>query len=790
MERVSWQPLALLLLAAAAAVASGTEVGYDGRSMVIDGERRLLISGSIHYPRSTPEMWPDLIRKAKEGGLDAIETYVFWNGHEPRRRQYNFEGSYDIVRFFKEVQDAGMYAILRIGPYICGEWNYGGLPAWLRDISGMQFRMHNNPFEQEMETFTTLIVDKLKEAKMFAGQGGPIILSQIENEYGNVMDKLNNDESASEYIHWCAAMANKQNVGVPWIMCQQDQDVPPNVINTCNGFYCHDWFPKRTDIPKIWTENWTGWFKAWDKPDFHRSAEDIAFSVAMFFQTRGSLQNYYMYHGGTNFGRTSGGPYITTSYDYDAPLDEYGKIRQPKYGHLKDLHNVLKSMEKILLHGDYKDTTMGNTNVMVTKYTLDNSSACFISNKFDDKEVNVTLDDGATHVVPAWSVSILPDCKTVAYNSAKIKTQTSVMVKRPGVETVTDGLAWSWMPENLHPFMTDEKGNFRKNELLEQIATSGDQSDYLWYRTSLEHKGESNYKLHVNTTGHELYAFVNGKLVGRHYAPNGGFVFQMETPVKLHSGKNYISLLSATIGLKNYGALFEMMPAGIVGGPVKLVDTVTNTTAYDLSNSSWSYKAGLAGEYRETHLDKAKDRSQWRGGTIPVHRPFTWYKATFEAPTGEEPVVADLLGLGKGVVWVNGNNLGRYWPSYVAADMDGCRRCDYRGTFMADGDGQKCLTGCNEPSQRFYHVPRSFLKAGEPNTMVLFEEAGGDPTRASASRAASAARTRAASASPRQRWRRSRAACVGKESCTVRHTEDFRAGSGCDSGVLTVQATC
>uniref|UniRef100_A0A8R7JUW6 Beta-galactosidase n=1 Tax=Triticum urartu TaxID=4572 RepID=A0A8R7JUW6_TRIUA len=828
MERAPLLPLLLLLLAAAALGVSGTEVAYNDRALVIDGERRIVISGSIHYPRSTPEMWPDLIRKAKEGGLDAIETYVFWNGHEPRRREYNFEGSYDIVRFFKEIQDAGMYAILRIGPYICGEWNYGGLPAWLREISGMQFRMHNHPFEREMETFTTLIVDKLKEAKMFAGQGGPIILSQIENEYGNIMGKLNNNESASEYIHWCAAMANKQNVGVPWIMCQQDDDVPPNVINTCNGFYCHDWFPKRTDIPKMWTENWTGWFKAWDKPDFHRSAEDVAFSVAMFFQKRGSLQNYYMYHGGTNFGRTSGGPYITTSYDYDAPLDEYGNIRQPKYGHLKDLHNVLKSMEKILLHGDYKDTNMSSTNVTMTKYTLGNSSACFISNKFDDREVNVTLDTGATHVVPAWSVSILPDCKTVAYNSAKIKTQTSVMVKRPEVETVREGLAWSWMPENLQPFMTDEKGNFRKNELLEQIATSGDQSDYLWYRTSFEHKGEASYKLHVNTTGHELYAFVNGKLVGKQHSPNGGFVFQMETPVKLHAGKNYISLLSATIGLKNYGALFEMMPAGIVGGPVKLVDTVTNTTAYDLSNSSWSYKAGLAGEYRETHLDKADDRSQWSGGlngTIPVHRPFTWYKATFEAPAGEEPVVANLLGLGKGVVWVNGNNLGRYWPSYVAADMGGCKQCDYRGTFKAEGDGLKCLTGCNEPSQRFYHVPRSFLKAGEPNTMVLFEEAGGDPTRVNFHTVAvGAACAEAAEVGDQVALACSHgrtissvdvaslgvargkcgayeggceskaalaaftAACLGKESCAVRHTEEFRAG--CDSGVLTVQATC
>uniref|UniRef100_M8AKA7 Beta-galactosidase n=1 Tax=Aegilops tauschii TaxID=37682 RepID=M8AKA7_AEGTA len=812
MERAPLLPL-LLLAAVALAAVSGTEVAYNDRALVIDGERRIVISGSIHYPRSTPEMWPDLIRKAKEGGLDAIETYVFWNGHEPRRREYNFEGSYDIVRFFKEIQDAGMYAILRIGPYICGEWNYGGLPCrhGCARSPACSSGCTTTP-SREMETFTTLIVDKLKEAKMFAGQGGPIILSQIENEYGNIMGKLNNNESASEYIHWCAAMANKQNVGVPWIMCQQDDDVPSNVINTCNGFYCHDWFPKRADIPKIWTENWTGWFKAWDKPDFHRSAEDIAFSVAMFFQKRGSLQNYYMYHGGTNFGRTSGGPYITTSYDYDAPLDEYGNIRQPKYGHLKDLHNVLKSMEKILLHGDYKDTNMSSTNVTMTKYTLDNSSACFISNKFDDKEVNVTLDTGATHVVPAWSVSILPDCKTVAYNSAKIKTQTSVMVKRPEVETVRESLAWSWMPVNLQPFMTDEKGNFRKNELLEQIATSGDQSDYLWYRTSFEHKEEATYKLHVNTTGHELYAFVNGKLVGKQHSPNGGFVFQMETPVKLHSGKNYISLLSATIGLKNYGALFEMMPAGIVGGPVKLVDTVTNTTAYDLSNSSWSYKAGLAGEDRETHLDKADDRSQWSGGlngTIP------------------EPVVADLLGARQGVVWVNGNNLGRYWPSYVAADMGGCKQCDYRGTFKAEGDGLKCLTGCNEPSQRFYHVPRSFLKAGEPNTMVLFEEAGGDPTRvnlhtvAVGAACAEAAEVgdqvalacshgRTISSVDVARTGRARgkcgaaeagceskaalsaftAACVGKESCTVRHTEDFRAGSGCDSGVLTVQATC
>ncbi|CAL4963327.1 unnamed protein product [Urochloa decumbens] len=818
-------PLLVVLAAAAAAITAcgATTVAYNDRAVVIDGQRRIILSGSIHYPRSTPQMWPDLIRKAKEGGLNTIETYVFWNGHEPRRGQYNFEGNYDIVRFFKEIQNAGMYAILRIGPYICGEWNYGGLPAWLRDIPGMQFRLHNEPFEREMETFTTLIVNKMKDAKMFAGQGGPIILAQIENEYGNIMGKLNNNQSASQYIHWCADMANKQKVGVPWIMCQQDDDVPDNVINTCNGFYCHDWFPNRTGIPKIWTENWTGWFKAWDKPDFHRSAEDIAFAVAMFFQKRGSVQNYYMYHGGTNFGRTSGGPYITTSYDYDAPLDEYGNIRQPKYGHLKELHSLLKSMEKVLVHGEYNDTSYGK-NVTVTKYTYGGSSVCFINNQFDDRDVNVTL--GGTHLVPAWSVSILPDCKTVAYNTAKIKTQTSVMVKKENtVEKEPEALKWSWMPENLRPFMTDDRGSFRQKQLLEQIATSTDQSDYLWYRTSLEHKGEGSYNLYVNTTGHEIYAFVNGELVGQNHSANGEFVFQLETPVKLNSGKNYISLLSGTVGLKNYGPLFELMPAGIAGGPVKLVGT--NGTAIDLTNSSWSYKSGLAGEHRQIHLDKVGYKWQSHNSSIPVNRPFTWYKTTFAAPAGQEAVVVDLLGLNKGTAWVNGNSLGRYWPSYTAAEMDGCHVCDYRGKFKAEGDGIRCLTGCGEPSQRYYHVPRAFLRAGEPNTLVLFEEAGGDPTRAafhtvgvgpvcvagaeagddvtlscgghgrvvtsvdvaSFGVARGSCGAFEGGCESKAALKAFTAACVGKESCTVKHTAAF-AGAGCESGKLTVQVTC
>eukprot|EP01018_Ginkgo_biloba_P021967 Gb_32359 [translate_table: standard] len=127
--------------------ASAATVTYDHRALIIDGQRRVLISGSIHYPRSTPEMWPDLIQKSKDGGLDVIETYVFWDMHEPIQGQYYFEGRFDLVKFVKTVQQAGLFVHLRIGPYACAEWNYGGFPVWLHFIPGIKFRTDNGPFK-------------------------------------------------------------------------------------------------------------------------------------------------------------------------------------------------------------------------------------------------------------------------------------------------------------------------------------------------------------------------------------------------------------------------------------------------------------------------------------------------------------------------------------------------------------------------------------------------------------------------------------------------------------------
>ncbi|KAG4167255.1 hypothetical protein ERO13_A13G184350v2 [Gossypium hirsutum] len=620
-------------------------------------------------------MWPDLIRKAKEGGLDAVETYMFWNAHEPARRQYDFSGNHDIIRFLKTIQDQSLYAILRIGPYTCVEWNYGGFPVWLHNMPGVSLRTKNDVFMNEMKNFTTLIVDMVKKEKLFASQGGNIILAQIENEYGNVMDPYGDD--GKSYINWCAQMADSLDIGVSWIMCQQTA-APKPILETFNGWYCDEYKPKDPNTPKMWTENWTGWFKSWGGADPLRTPEDLAYSVARFFQKGGTLQNYYMYHGGTNFGRTSGGPYITTTYDYNAPLDEYGNLNQPKWGHLKQLHDILHSIEYSLTNGDVTNEKLSNL-VMAIIYQTKEKSSCFLSNT-------------NTKRCESWSISILPDCREEAYNTAKVSTQTSLMIKKLNkVEGEPSSLKWTWRPE----------GDVSLNKIVDQKDMANDASDYLWYMTSIDVAKDDpmlngTVTLRVNDTGSQWSKYGNNNVT---------YVF--ERNINLSLGKNLISLLSVTVGFKNYGPMFDLVGAGITS-PIELV--LNKNIVKDLSSNKWTYKVGLNGiSNKFFDIDCAsKSSSKWVSDPIPIYRNFTWYKTTFKAPLENKPVVVDLLGLGKGMAWMNGHSLGRYWPSYIA-DKQLCKTetCDYRGRYS----NSKCVSKCD----------------GE-NTLVLFEEFGGNPS--------------------------------------------------------------
>ncbi|ERN14823.1 beta-galactosidase 8 isoform X1 [Amborella trichopoda] len=696
---------------------SAITVTYDDRALVIDGQRRLLFSGSIHYPRTTPEVWPEIIQKSKDGGLDVIETYVFWNYHEPERRQYNFEGRFDLVKFVKTVQDAGLYVHLRIGPYVCAEWNYGGFPIWLHFIDGIQFRTTNAAFKSEMEIFLAKIVNLMQDEKLFASEGGPIILAQVENEYGNV--EWAYGIGGKLYVEWAASTAVSLNTTVPWVMCQQE-DAPDPIINTCNGFYCDEFTPNSRSKPKMWTENYSGWFQAFGSPTPFRPVEDLAFAVARFFETGGTFQNYYMYFGGTNFGRTAGGPLIASSYDYDAPLDEYGYLRQPKWGHLRNLHNAIKQCEKILVTEDPTYISFG-AKTEAHYYNGSDGCAAFLANIDDSSDANVTFNE-RSYFLPAWSVSILPDCKNVIFNTAKVSAQQSISAHGTSTFVKEYSLAlssWSWHKEQVGIW---GRNSFTKPGLLEQINTTRDVSDFLWYTTSVnvdEKLSSEDLYLDVESLGHALLLFVNKKPAAFGYGNHEDASFTLKTPIVLNQGNNTLDLLSMMIGLQNYGPWFDIAGAGIFS--VMLVGSAN--ILKDFSSIEWTYQIGMEGEYLE--LYKSENNSLWvTGNDIPNNQSLMWYKATFDAPEGNSPLALNLASMGKGQVWVNGLGIGRYWPAYLAPAAGCADPCDYRGTY----DAQKCLKNCGQPSQTLYHVPRSWLNP-TGNVLVLLEELGGDPTK-------------------------------------------------------------
>nr|6IK6_A Chain A, Beta-galactosidase [Solanum lycopersicum]6IK6_B Chain B, Beta-galactosidase [Solanum lycopersicum]6IK7_A Chain A, Beta-galactosidase [Solanum lycopersicum]6IK7_B Chain B, Beta-galactosidase [Solanum lycopersicum]6IK8_A Chain A, Beta-galactosidase [Solanum lycopersicum]6IK8_B Chain B, Beta-galactosidase [Solanum lycopersicum] len=691
-------------------------VSYDDRAIIINGKRKILISGSIHYPRSTPQMWPDLIQKAKDGGLDVIETYVFWNGHEPSPGKYNFEGRYDLVRFIKMVQRAGLYVNLRIGPYVCAEWNFGGFPVWLKYVPGMEFRTNNQPFKVAMQGFVQKIVNMMKSENLFESQGGPIIMAQIENAYGPVEWEIGAPGKA--YTKWAAQMAVGLKTGVPWIMCKQE-DAPDPVIDTCNGFYCEGFRPNKPYKPKMWTEVWTGWYTKFGGPIPQRPAEDIAFSVARFVQNNGSFFNYYMYHGGTNFGRTSSGLFIATSYDYDAPLDEYGLLNEPKYGHLRDLHKAIKLSEPALVSSYAAVTSLGSNQEAHVYRSKSGACAAFLSNYDSRYSVKVTFQN-RPYNLPPWSISILPDCKTAVYNTAQVNSQSSSIKMTPA------GGGLSWQSYNEETPTADDSDTLTANGLWEQKNVTRDSSDYLWYMTNVNiasnegflKNGKDPY-LTVMSAGHVLHVFVNGKLSGTVYGTLDNPKLTYSGNVKLRAGINKISLLSVSVGLPNVGVHYDTWNAGVLG-PVTL--SGLNEGSRNLAKQKWSYKVGLKGESLSLHSLSGSSSVEWvRGSLMAQKQPLTWYKATFNAPGGNDPLALDMASMGKGQIWINGEGVGRHWPGYIA--QGDCSKCSYAGTF----NEKKCQTNCGQPSQRWYHVPRSWLKPSG-NLLVVFEEWGGNPT--------------------------------------------------------------
>ncbi|QHN98033.1 Beta-galactosidase [Arachis hypogaea] len=470
-------------------------------------------------------MWPDLIGKAKEGGLDVIQTYVFWNLHEPQPGQYDFSGRYDLVRFIKEIQAQGLYVCLRIGPFIESEWTYGGFPFWLHDVPGIVYRTDNEPFKFYMQNFTTKIVNMMKAEGLYASQGGPIILSQIENEYQNVERSFG--VGGPQYVQWAAKMALSLDTGVPWVMCKQT-DAPHPVINTCNGMRCGETFPgpNSPNKPKLWTEDWTSFYQVYGGLPYIRSAQDIAFHVTLFIARNGSYVNYYMYHGGTNFGRTASAYVITAYYD-QAPLDEYGLLRQPKWGHLRELHAAIKSCSSTLLQGVQSNFSLGKLQEGYVFEEENEGCVAFLINNDGVNNTNVQFRNKTFELLPK-SISILPDCQNVTFNTANVNTtsNTRIYFNRQNFSSIDD---WEKF-EDVIPNFDDT--TLRSNTLLEQMNTTKDKSDYLWYTTRFEYNLScSEPTFVVESRAHVAHAFVNTTYIGGAHGNHDVNSFKLELPV-------------------------------------------------------------------------------------------------------------------------------------------------------------------------------------------------------------------------------------------------------------------
>ena len=304
---------------------------------VKDGKPIKLISGAVHYFRNMPDTWEDIFMKMKAMGCNCVETYCAWNMHEKVPGEYDFTGNLNIAKYIETAQKVGLMVIVRPGPYICAEWEFGGLPWWIQADEDMEIRCMNEKYIERFDLYLDKLCAEIKP--YLTTNGGSVIMVQCENEYGYYGDD-------KEYLNYLKQGFIDRGIDVPLFTSDgtSKSDLLDGTIEGClptlnfgsrveENFKAHDeLFP---DTPKMCMEMWNGWFDAWGDDKHHTtSAEDYA-KVVDDMLTRGSL-NMYMFIGGTNFGFTSGANHYerfapdVTSYDYDAMLTECGDIT-PKY---------------------------------------------------------------------------------------------------------------------------------------------------------------------------------------------------------------------------------------------------------------------------------------------------------------------------------------------------------------------------------------------------------------------------------------------------------------------------
>jgi beta-galactosidase len=534
------------------------------KEFMLNGKPFIIRAGELHYSRIPKAYWDHRIKLAKAMGMNTICIYLFWNYHEQQQGVFDFTGEKDVAEFVRLIQKNGMYCILRPGPYVCAEWDMGGLPWWLLKKKDLQVRRRSDEFF--MARVKTYMKEAAKQlAPLQIQNGGPIIMVQVENEYGTWGDDQKYMETMRDNLRE-AGFDKAQLLRCDWSSNFQRYklDGAVNALNFGAGSNIDDQFRKFKEVnptsPLMCGEYWTGWFDQWGRPHETRDVNSFIGSLKDMMDRKISF-SLYMAHGGTSFAQWAGANApayapTTSSYDYNAPIDEGGDPTDKFYAIRSLLKNYLQEGE--------------------------------------------TLPEIPAN--PEKTITIPP----ITFN------QTADLFENLPVAKQT---------ENIQPM-----------EFFDQGWGS------ILYRKQIpacSHK----QKLIIKDVHDWATIYINGKAIGKLDRRRGENT--VELPIL--KSKARLDILVEGMGRVNYGE--AIIDRKGITDKVLLSDEKTET---ELKN--WSVY-----NFPVDYNFQSKVKFSTKTATGPA-----WYKATFNlAETGY--TYLNMSSWGKGMVWVNGHNLGRFW---------------------------------------------------------------------------------------------------------------------------------
>lgn len=559
------------------------EIGPE--DFLLDGERMQVVSGALHYFRVHPDQWADRIRKARLMGLNTIETYVPWNFHAPEPGVFDLDGRRDLGRFLDLVAAEGLHAIVRPGPYICAEWDGGGLPAWLLADDAVGVRRHEPLFLAAIGKYYANLLPLVAERQVT--RGGPVLMVQVENEYGAYGDDPVPERQ--KYLRALVDLVRDQGIDVPLFTCDQANDEMlsrgglPELHRTATfGSRSTERFEvlrrHQPTGPLMCMEFWNGWFDSWGLEHHVAPAEANAADLDDLLAAGGSV-NLYMFHGGTNFGLTSGandkGIYrpITTSYDYDAPLAEDG-TPTAKYWAMRDV---------IARH--------------------------------------LPVPDAGELTVPSPAGG-------------------STATAGTGAPTLHVALtAHVPLPDALPALLRDDLRTFTSTPTTDDLELW---SGFAVYRTLVQ---ADDAVLSVAEVRDRAVVLVDGEQVG--VLDRGSHTFAVALPAR--AGE--LTVLVEDQGRVNYGPRIGE-PKGLIGPVRTAVRTLDEWEAGAL-------RVDEAPERLRAALDSSASASAGPGDAAGAARAGL-HRGTFDSVAGADHFLR-LDGWTKGLAWINGELLGRYW---------------------------------------------------------------------------------------------------------------------------------